>query len=75
MLYSLDASGERPGEDGDDTNWSDGCSARAPLGTPGHPIKMGDNPIGAIGVSGAPGGQFDDDGARAAIATIQDRMK
>jgi len=42
---------------------------------PGHPIKMGDNPIGAIGVSGAPGGQFDDDGARAAIATIQDRMK
>jgi uncharacterized protein GlcG (DUF336 family) len=32
-------------------------------------------PIGAIGVSGAPGGQFDDDCARAAIAKIQDRMK
>src|SRR5437899_12754971 len=29
----------------------------------------------AIGVSGAPGGQFDEEGARAAIAKIQDRMK
>ena len=31
--------------------------------------------IGAIGVSGAPGGQFDDECARAALAKIQDRMK
>jgi len=31
--------------------------------------------VGAIGVSGAPGGQFDDDCARAAIAKIKDRMK
>src|SRR5438128_214592 len=29
----------------------------------------------AIGVSGAPGGQFDEECARAAIAKIQDRMK
>jgi uncharacterized protein GlcG (DUF336 family) len=28
-----------------------------------------------MGVSGAPGGQFDDECARAAIAKIQDRMK
>jgi len=31
--------------------------------------------IGGLGVSGAPGGQFDDDCARAAIAKIQARMK
>jgi uncharacterized protein GlcG (DUF336 family) len=31
--------------------------------------------IGAIGVSGAPGGQFDEECARAALAKIKDRMK
>ncbi len=31
--------------------------------------------IGAIGVSGAPGGNFDEECARAALAKIQDRMK
>ena len=31
--------------------------------------------IGAIGVSGAPGGQFDEECARAAIAKIQAKMK
>jgi uncharacterized protein GlcG (DUF336 family) len=31
--------------------------------------------IGAIGVSGAPGGQFDEECARAALAKIQDQMK
>ena len=31
--------------------------------------------VGAIGVSGAPGGQFDEECARAAIAKIKDRMK
>ena len=41
----------------------------------GVTIMPGGNPVGAIGVSGAPGGQFDDDCARAAIAKIQDRMK
>ena len=41
----------------------------------GVTIMAGGSPIGAIGVSGAPGGQFDDDCARAAIAKIQDRMK
>lgn len=41
----------------------------------GVTILAGGAPIGAIGVSGAPGGQLDDDCARAAIAKIQDRMK
>jgi hypothetical protein len=31
--------------------------------------------IGAIGVSGAPGGQFDEECARAALAKIQDQTK
>ncbi len=31
--------------------------------------------IGAIGVSGAPGGQFDEECARAALAKVRDRMK
>jgi uncharacterized protein GlcG (DUF336 family) len=31
--------------------------------------------IGGLGISGAPGGQIDEDCARAAIAKIQDRMK
>jgi len=35
----------------------------------------GGKAIGALGVSGAPGGQFDDECARAAIAKIQERMK
>ena len=41
----------------------------------GVAIMAGGNIIGGIGVSGAPGGQFDDDCARAALAKIQDRMK
>jgi uncharacterized protein GlcG (DUF336 family) len=41
----------------------------------GVTIMAGGVPIGAIGVSGAPGGQFDDECARAAIAKIQDRIK
>jgi uncharacterized protein GlcG (DUF336 family) len=41
----------------------------------GVTIMAGGNAIGAIGVSGAPGGQFDDECARAAMAKIQDRMK
>jgi uncharacterized protein GlcG (DUF336 family) len=41
----------------------------------GVAIKVGGTTIGAIGVSGAPGGQFDEECARAAIAKIQDRMK
>jgi len=43
--------------------------------TGGVTIMVGGAAIGAIGVSGAPGGQFDDDCARAALAKIQDRMK
>jgi uncharacterized protein GlcG (DUF336 family) len=33
------------------------------------------NFIGGLGVSGAPGGNFDEDCARAAMAKIKDRMK
>ena len=41
----------------------------------GVTIMVGGKAIGALGVSGAPGGQFDDDCARTAIAKIQERMK
>jgi len=41
----------------------------------GITIMIGGNAIGGIGVSGAPGGNFDEECARAAIAKIQDRMK
>ena len=43
--------------------------------TGGVTIMAGGNAIGAIGVSGAPGGQFDEECARAALAKIKDRMK
>jgi uncharacterized protein GlcG (DUF336 family) len=44
--------------------------------TPGGvTIMAGTEPIGGIGVGGAPGGNFDDDCARAALAKISDRMK
>ena len=41
----------------------------------GVTIMAAGTAIGAIGVSGAPGGQFDEECARAAIAKIQERMK
>jgi uncharacterized protein GlcG (DUF336 family) len=41
----------------------------------GVTIMAGGNAIGAIGVSGAPGGQFDEECARAALAKIRERMK
>ena len=41
----------------------------------GVAIMAGGNTIAGIGVSGAPGGNFDEECARAAIAKIQDRMK
>ena len=41
----------------------------------GVTIRAGGQPIGAIGVSGAPGGQLDEACAREAIAKIQDRIK
>jgi uncharacterized protein GlcG (DUF336 family) len=44
--------------------------------TPGGVTIMANGkPIGAIGVGGAPGGNFDDECARAAIDKIKDRMK
>jgi uncharacterized protein GlcG (DUF336 family) len=41
----------------------------------GITVVAGGSAIGAIGVSGAPGGQFDEECARAALAKIRDRMK
>lgn len=41
----------------------------------GVAIRAGDTIIGGLGVSGAPGGQFDEVCARAALAKIADRMK
>lgn len=41
----------------------------------GVTLKANGVAIGGIGVSGAPGGQLDEDCARAAIAKVQDRMK
>jgi len=41
----------------------------------GVAIMVGGTTIGAIGVSGAPGGNFDEECARVALAKIRDRMK
>jgi uncharacterized protein GlcG (DUF336 family) len=41
----------------------------------GVSIKAGETTIGGIGVSGAPGGEFDEECARTALAKIKDRMK
>jgi uncharacterized protein GlcG (DUF336 family) len=41
----------------------------------GVAIMAGGNTIGGLGVSGAPGGQLDEECARAALAKIKDRMK
>jgi uncharacterized protein GlcG (DUF336 family) len=43
--------------------------------TGGVTIMANGTAIGVIGVSGAPGGQFDEECARAALAKIRDRMK
>ena len=41
----------------------------------GVAIMANGNAIGGLGVSGAPGGNFDEDCARAALGKIKDRMK
>ena len=41
----------------------------------GVPIKLGDEVIGAVGASGAPGAKLDDNCARAGIDKIKDRLK
>lgn len=41
----------------------------------GVPVKVGDVTIGAVGVGGAPGGQFDEACAIAAINNVQDQLK
>ena len=38
-------------------------------------IMAGGTTVGGLGVSGAPGGQFDEECARTALAKIKDRMK
>ena len=38
-------------------------------------IMAGGNTIGGLGVSGAPGGNFDEECARGALAKIKDRLK
>ena len=44
-------------------------------GVGGVVIMAGGVAIGGIGVSGAPGGQFDEECARGALAKIQDKLK
>ena len=44
-------------------------------GVGGVAIMAGGNIIGGIGVSGAPGGQFDEECARAALAKVADKLK
>ena len=41
----------------------------------GIPIKAGEEVIGGVGVSGAPGGQRDEDCAQAGIAKVADQLK
>src|SRR3954471_1567081 len=41
----------------------------------GVAIMVGGNIIGGLGVSGAPGGQFDEESARAALSKIADRVR
>jgi uncharacterized protein GlcG (DUF336 family) len=41
----------------------------------GLAIMAGGTTIGGLGISGAPGGQFDEECGRAALAKIADRMK
>jgi uncharacterized protein GlcG (DUF336 family) len=41
----------------------------------GVPIKLGDETIGAVGASGAPGGKLDDACARAGVDKIKDRLQ
>jgi len=41
----------------------------------GYPIKVGDETIGGIGVSGAPGGQNDEACAQAGIDKVADQLK
>jgi uncharacterized protein GlcG (DUF336 family) len=41
----------------------------------GVPIKLGDETIGAIGASGAPGGKLDDACARAGLDKIKERLQ
>jgi uncharacterized protein GlcG (DUF336 family) len=41
----------------------------------GVTIKVGDEVVGAIGASGAPGAKLDDNCAHAGLARIQDRLK
>jgi uncharacterized protein GlcG (DUF336 family) len=66
---------------------ADRLAKAAPSGVPYNPlpnvtytqgavaIVHNGNYLGALGVSGAPGGNFDEECARAALAKVRDRMK
>lgn len=41
----------------------------------GVPVKVGNEVIGAVGVGGAPGGQFDEQCAMAALDKVKDQLK
>ncbi|SFU22664.1 heme-binding protein [Mesorhizobium sp. YR577] len=41
----------------------------------GVPIKIGDETIGAVGIGGAPGGNFDEECATEALDKIKDKLK
>lgn len=41
----------------------------------GIPVKVGDEVIGAVGVGGAPGGQFDEECANAGVEAVKDQLK
>jgi uncharacterized protein GlcG (DUF336 family) len=41
----------------------------------GVTIKVGDEVVGAIGVAGGPGGNYDENCARAGLDKIKDRLK
>src|SRR3989442_977774 len=71
LAHSRRLAGEIDGEE----SMSRTLAAGAGCAVGGVTIMAGGKAIGAIGVSGAPGGQFDEECARAAIAKIQERMK
>lgn len=52
-----------------------GTTSGALASVGGFPIKVGDETIGGVGVSGAPGGQNDEACAQAGLAAVADQLK
>jgi uncharacterized protein GlcG (DUF336 family) len=76
--YTALVFGRTSGEQG--TIWRSSTPPATPLpgtvgGAGGVPIKIGDEVIGAIGISGAPNGDKDEACATAALAKIAERLK